>query len=914
MKIRRLYINGFGKFRDEVIELNGSSPLIYGGNESGKSTLYDFVRTILFGFPKKRDMVRDYTPVGHSVYGGHILLEHPTYGDVYIERIKDKQKGQAFVRLDEGQTGGEDLLKQLLAPLNLEVFDHVFSFKQEQLVDLNELNETRLQRVLLSVGLTGSARLTNMSNHFLKERQQLFKPTGRIPVLNQKLREFKKLEQVIQQTEEQERSYQHKLSQRKGLGTAITQLDEQRTHLMSQEKHVLEQQRHFPLYLERENLLSEIGTTQAASDVTIRSVKEALQEYHFLSKKEADILERQGEINETESPAFQFYVANQALFEGILEDQLKVESMSERYDLLVSQLKVYQTNKQELYDKYRLTDALLGIDLEAIDEKSMRELAQVEEGLTRDKIILSNEKSRIAIQRKELDDRLNQVEKNLDSEGNSSSREAKAVTADPFTIKMFSGLSAAVAILFLLLAVVLSKGILYIPVIVLLGLAGYGWFYSGKISKIQSKPKSSTTSSKEEYGMLLHQSDDVESRLSVIQEQTLALAEKERLIHQQKNQWATAYGFSMKETIAMWLTKLPVFSQLRDLQANEAEMNNQLGSIERVLQSYQEVLEFAKQWVPLNDQSVRESYQAIKTFVGEQQAKLHQAGAEGDGQWQASLQTTRRQQETTRRALNEWVGLPEGTPTSEITRWLHKQEGFRQNKKRLDELSDQLSGVYDLSTSYQLATINQEMMRIKHRQDQVDEDKKELEHDWHQVNYDIKELEKNGTLDELYQEKSVQLAVIESMTKQWLSVRLAEELSQDVLQFLSDQQLPTLLEAVSNYFKLLTNNAYETVKIKDGAIIVKDSEHQTWLPTQLSTGTKDQLYTAFRLGFIHLHSADYQSPIMIDDGWLHFDDERKETLFTLLSVLSQKTQVICLSSDRQMKLYFEEKQQPVVNL
>ncbi len=52
MKLDRLELTGFGKFVDKVVELGPGLNLIYGPNESGKSTLQNFVRGMLFGFKK----------------------------------------------------------------------------------------------------------------------------------------------------------------------------------------------------------------------------------------------------------------------------------------------------------------------------------------------------------------------------------------------------------------------------------------------------------------------------------------------------------------------------------------------------------------------------------------------------------------------------------------------------------------------------------------------------------------------------------------------------------------------------------------------------------------------------------------------------------------------------------------------
>lgn len=50
---------------------------------------------------------------------------------------------------------------------------------------------------------------------------------------------------------------------------------------------------------------------------------------------------------------------------------------------------------------------------------------------------------------------------------------------------------------------------------------------------------------------------------------------------------------------------------------------------------------------------------------------------------------------------------------------------------------------------------------------------------------------------------------------------------------------------------------------------------------------------------------------MIDDGWLHYDSQRKRSLAQLLAEFAKDYQVICLSSDREMVSYYQELHQVV---
>ena len=57
MKILKLELQNFGKFQNEVLELNDGIQLFYGENESGKTTIHTFIKSMLFGM--SRGKIRD---------------------------------------------------------------------------------------------------------------------------------------------------------------------------------------------------------------------------------------------------------------------------------------------------------------------------------------------------------------------------------------------------------------------------------------------------------------------------------------------------------------------------------------------------------------------------------------------------------------------------------------------------------------------------------------------------------------------------------------------------------------------------------------------------------------------------------------------------------------------------------------
>ena len=92
MKINHFKINGFGKLSNKEIELNNNINIIYGKNESGKSTLLKFISSMLYGASKTKNGkdIADfdkYKPWKAEEYSGKIkyTLDNGEEYEVYRE-------------------------------------------------------------------------------------------------------------------------------------------------------------------------------------------------------------------------------------------------------------------------------------------------------------------------------------------------------------------------------------------------------------------------------------------------------------------------------------------------------------------------------------------------------------------------------------------------------------------------------------------------------------------------------------------------------------------------------------------------------------------------------------------------------------------------------------------------------------
>ena len=116
MRIRELHIDGFGRFSGvEYGPLEGSVTVFYGPNEAGKSTLLEFVRRVLFGFPRRSGRVNAYPAMAGGRYGGRIAIEDMD-GRLYdIRRTTGRSfSGEVAITSGEGDPLPEAELTTLL--------------------------------------------------------------------------------------------------------------------------------------------------------------------------------------------------------------------------------------------------------------------------------------------------------------------------------------------------------------------------------------------------------------------------------------------------------------------------------------------------------------------------------------------------------------------------------------------------------------------------------------------------------------------------------------------------------------------------------------------------------------------------------------------------------------------------------
>ncbi|MBS4171884.1 AAA family ATPase [Bacillus sp. FJAT-49736] len=264
MRIKELFIYGYGKLSDMHIPSFSALQVVFGENEAGKSTLMSFIHSILFGFPTKQQSELRYEPKNSGKYGGKLVLETKEYGEVTIERIRGKASGDVTVTLRDGTIGNEELLAKILNGMDRRMFQAIFSFNIHGIQDVGRMKGEEISKYLLAAGTVGTDTFLHAEEQLQKVLDALFKPNGRKPELNQLLDQLKEKESELKTGKRQNESYTHKKQQALNLQVEMEQLQEH-IHTYQQNIQNLNQLlQDWPLFQERQKIhhrLLELGET-----------------------------------------------------------------------------------------------------------------------------------------------------------------------------------------------------------------------------------------------------------------------------------------------------------------------------------------------------------------------------------------------------------------------------------------------------------------------------------------------------------------------------------------------------------------------------------------------------------------------------------------------------------------------------
>ena len=158
MRIASLHIDGFGVYRDQSFPASGQSITVFHGpNEVGKSTVLEFIRTVLFGFPR-RGADQYYPPLTGGLHGGRVEILSDDGKHFTFERHRGPRGGTLNVRSDGLDIRNDAVIDSLRGHLTGGAFQTILACNLDNLKGLGSADDNDITSRIYSAG-TGATRL-----------------------------------------------------------------------------------------------------------------------------------------------------------------------------------------------------------------------------------------------------------------------------------------------------------------------------------------------------------------------------------------------------------------------------------------------------------------------------------------------------------------------------------------------------------------------------------------------------------------------------------------------------------------------------------------------------------------------------------------------------------------------------------
>ena len=361
MKVRDIQIDGFGVWSGlSVDSLPDGMTVFYGPNEAGKTTLMQFLRTMLYGFTAERRQ-RYLPPVFPGKPGGAMRVSGPGGGYEIARRatLNDPSiVGQLTVTSSDGVTQGQHRLTSLLGSVDESIFTNVFAIGLRELQELSTLDDTAAADELykLSSGLD-RVSLVDVMRQLKTARGQIVSTTADVGQMSTMLAKREKLRDELEQHTVRGRRWGELAAHRKNQHTEIDELRQRSEQWELESRAVETALKVREPWVQRDNTRNRLKALNARVDLpenAIDKLKEIQEQIEDKRRQVQTVKEERKQIRQR--------AGEMPVSKGILSMAGKIEAAGEQGPWIISLQKQIQrlesdyaqTQEQLIEDAKRL--------------------------------------------------------------------------------------------------------------------------------------------------------------------------------------------------------------------------------------------------------------------------------------------------------------------------------------------------------------------------------------------------------------------------------------------------------------------------------------------------------------------------------------------------------------------------------
>ncbi len=889
MRLRELRVWGFGTFADTRVR--GLAPglnVLHGPNEFGKTTLLEFVRRVLFGFPTKRGDDNPYPNVRGGRYGGQLVCEMRDGRILTISRTTGKSGGAVSVEDERGAALTQDAFYAALGNASSDLYQNLFSVALTQLHDDNPLALPEVKDRLYGAGLgLGEVSVTKLKETFSDAAEKLFKPRGSTQRMNVIAGNLTQLERKIRERTAQLAGYDEAARERERLAAESERLRQQQRELQAGQRTLAGRKSLYPTFAglrAAEQELANLGAVPELPDESMHDLERGRQSVASLDEK---LKETQARLASKRTEA-----ASLAFDPALLQHEKEIKALSRslaQYRDARRDLPVLTRDQEEALAQVRRSVEALGAGWTEERVRSFNLTDEQGDALRRRQDALQTREKAAEKAADRLDDYRVQT---------------RASRARPGLPAVYRAVGLAI-----------------------LGLGVAGCVYFGRSGQALPAVLSGVAAALGLVVALSLGSSSGPLRDKAIEELEQERREAARLLEEERSAWAAfveSLGFAPSlspEAVAGQLQALRALQvSLREVDERNVRIRNMKTVVETTEGLFASVGAALAEPVPAAD---------IAAGIETMDARLDNA------------QDLRTRSETVRREIEQLEGRG-ASLTAELAAARTAFDGFLRRhgvsdaeefvalykrsararqlrsdvaKSRLaiqaaagvgesygaflaslestspEELAARLSGIEE-----ELATVEGRLAAVNQRIGGLDTELSELVSSEQLLAWETE-------AEELRQQ-------LRDAHRDWIRARIGLRAVEQAVSRYETTRQPAVIREAQESFSRITGGRFTTLlnPVGGNELRVRDaSGGERAVPGELSRGTLEQLYLAMRLGLIAQYEQNAEPlPVIMDDILVNFDDDRGPLAVKALAEFAMDRQVIVMTChDATRQLYLE---------
>lgn len=938
MKIKRLAIFSYGKWQNQTFDLDESLAIFYGDNEAGKSTLHSFIMSVLFGFPTKKSHRNLYHNAQRAqVHGGRLYVTDTAYGDLIIERTytpKSKVTGQLKVFTERGEELSPKAVFDLCYQLTLDVYQRFFAFNAADLQRFATVNENELSHYFLALGSSGNDLLFQWMAQWRKQRTALFKEKGNKPPLNQALTTLAHLKEQWAAKRSNQEGYQALLAEQRHLQQQVTQIRQQLQQAQKEQQQLAVYRGVFAAYQEREQLTQQLKQTAHLASLSLTK-QDLNQLEEQRNQSNADIAALSAQLEQLQhatvvSEEGQWYLDNSTDIKRMIRQLPKL-------DVAMSQSLTYTIQQQEKEEQLQtmkrylqLPEGRLSVplspqhlqqatDLLEAEQHNVAALQEAEQVRTQQQQYRAQLAEEITAQQPDLLTQEEQQEVHrLDLRTQKLKEPHNHVMGACLTLAAFIGIGST-----LLRDTAWQTGA-WGTMVVLLLLAGVArWRYTQKKERYEhDKAYQAVLAEK----LLTHQyaeraivtaqrkSDDALLLLHDIDNQIAVIHDRQQELAQQQRQFKEQHHLDAAVPLPVFVSSdyVTVYQlQLAHDQVTEAirEQEQQLSEWLTQFAFFTEAFPSMAPSLSVTEQMrhVASQFRLTVDACSREEQQWHQIAHDMRTVQKQLTQAQEQQQQHTAR-ISELLQQHDAADIATLHQLVDAAKLYREREERVALLTQQVRAYESVLATYaDEAALQADEVRVAETVEKSNETIEQLQSDLAACTQKIHVMEQDGTLHDAEQAYENQRTIVTDLLASVAQYHLATTLIEELLSYGKTHRLQHILADATQLFATLTGDSYRAIVFHEEAVRVVRHDDQLVDLAELSQGTLEQLYVSLRLAFVANVADVAPMPVIIDDGFVNFDDQRRQRIYAVLKQFSEKVQIIIFSFDKTIAQYFDDR-------